>query len=89
LNELEQVLIREAREGGSELLIPVALDDSVFTEWAPERRDLASQVRSRVVADFRTAIESPAEWAIQMGRLLQALKRTPTGNVRDTRPGTV
>ena len=76
LNELEQVLDREAREGGSELLIPIALDDAVFAEWAPGRRDLASQVRSRVVADFRRAIESPTEWTNQMGRLLQSLTIT-------------
>lgn len=89
LNELEQVLIREAREGGTERLIPIALDEAVFTEWAPDRRDLASQVRSRVVADFRKAIESPTEWANQMGRLLQSLTRTRAGNVTNSRSGTV
>jgi transcriptional regulator with XRE-family HTH domain len=89
LNELEQVLIREAREGGSELLIPIALDDAVFTEWAPERRDLASQVRSRVVADFRRAIESPIEWANQMDRLLQSLTRPRARSVTNSGGGTV
>ncbi len=89
LNELEQVLIREAREGGTELLIPVALDDTIFTEWAPERPDLGSQVRSRVVANFRGAIESPPEWATQMARLLHALTRTPRGNIANSRPSTV
>lgn len=41
LNELEQTLAREAREGGTELLIPVLLDDYVIKEWTPEKKDLA------------------------------------------------
>lgn len=34
LNEIERVLEREAKEGGSDILIPVALDDYVFQDWA-------------------------------------------------------
>jgi hypothetical protein len=49
LNELERVLEREAREGGTEILIPVAFDDFVYGDWAPDRSDLASQIRSRVI----------------------------------------
>ncbi len=50
LNELEHVLEREAREGGCEILIPVSLDDFVYGDWAPDKHDLASQIRSRVIA---------------------------------------
>jgi len=64
LNELERVLEREAREGGAEILIPVALDDYVYGDWAPDRSDLASQIRSRVITkisidstDFEKTIE--------------------------------
>jgi hypothetical protein len=41
VNELEQTLVREAREGGAELLIPVLLDDDVLAGWDPQWKDLA------------------------------------------------
>lgn len=72
LNELEQVLAREAREGGTELLMPVLLDDFVLTEWAPKRADLARQVRDRVAADFRKA-STDSEFTKQLDRVLLAL----------------
>ena len=49
LNEIERALEREAREGGSEILIPVTLDDHVYGDWAPDRSDIAAQIRSRVI----------------------------------------
>jgi len=73
LNELEQTLTREAREGGSELLIPVLLDDFVLREWAPDRQDLARQLRDRVAADFR-AVDDDLAFGKQLGRLVDALK---------------
>jgi hypothetical protein len=72
LNELEQTLTREAREGGTELLIPVLLDDFVLLKWAPERKDLARQVQSRVAADFRGHTDE-AVFSRQVDRLLAAL----------------
>jgi hypothetical protein len=74
-NELERVLEREAREGGSEILIPVAIDKYVFSEWAPERRDLADQVRSRVIATFPTSLKKTAEFNAAAEKLLRALKK--------------
>ncbi len=50
LNEIERALEREAHEGGSEVIIPIALDDYVYSEWAPDRKDIANQIRSRVIA---------------------------------------
>jgi TIR domain len=73
LNELEQILAREAREGGTELLIPLLLDDFALVEWTPARPDLARQVRYRVAADFRNA-ESDLEYSKQFERLLKALR---------------
>jgi hypothetical protein len=52
LNEIERALEREAREGGGDVLIPIAIDDFVFSEWQPARQDIAEQVRSRVVGKF-------------------------------------
>ena len=72
LYEIEQVLAREAREGGAELLIPVALDNHLFTDWAVDRPHIASQLRSRVVADFQESAE-PARFRKACRRLLTAL----------------
>jgi hypothetical protein len=73
LYELEQTLAREAREGGSELLIPVLLDDYVLREWAPNRQDLARQLRERVAGDFRGANDD-LEFGRQLDRLVNALR---------------
>lgn len=72
-NELERVLEREAREGGSEILIPISIDRYVFDEWNPARRDLADQVRSRVIATFPA---SPADvFNAAAEKLLNTLRR--------------
>ena len=73
LNELEQVLAREAAEGGAELLIPVALDDFVYEGWAPPRRDLARQVRSRVIG--RIAAPNSRAFRTGVDRILKALAK--------------
>jgi hypothetical protein len=52
LNEIEQSLAREARTGGTNLLIPIALDDYLFNHWKPARDDLRRALMDRVVADF-------------------------------------
>lgn len=70
LNELEQTL---AREGGSELLIPILLDDHILREWAPDRQDLGRQLRDRVAADFRDPGDSHS-FDKQLDRLLKALR---------------
>ena len=75
LNELEQILAREAREGGAELLIPVLLDDYALNEWSPKKADLARQVRDRVAADFRNSNDEDT-FQKQCDRLMEALKAT-------------
>jgi uncharacterized protein YjbI with pentapeptide repeats len=75
LNEIEEALAREAREGGETYLIPIRLDDYVFSGWAPTRPDLAQAIRDRVVADFTGALDDNARFDAALLRLLRALKR--------------
>lgn len=81
--ELEQVLSREADEGGSELLIPVALDDFIWA-WRPSKPDIARQVRARVVADYREVLSNSEAFDHQMNRLLRALRRPRKSAVLST-----
>lgn len=74
LNEIEQILSREAAEGGAELLIPITLDSYVYNDWEPKRSDLGRQIRNRVIGDFRDCC-SKKKFDAQMRRLLQALWR--------------
>lgn len=73
LNELERALEREAKAGGSGIVLPVRLDDYLFEGWEPEREDIADQVRSRVVADFRGAMEHETKFNNELSKLLKAL----------------
>lgn len=73
LNEIEELLRREGREGGQPRLIPIALDDYVFTDWPRENPALAQTVRDRVVADFRGAATDAARFDAMFRRLLAAL----------------
>lgn len=74
LNELEQVLAREAREGGAELLIPITLDDYVFSGWSPQQSDIVIQIRDRVVADFRNASPDSDMFASRLMQLFEVLQ---------------
>ncbi len=74
-NELEEILAREAREGGKALLVPIRLDDYVLSGWNPRRTGLAQAVRDRVVADFRGADRDLQVFDNAIMRLLAALRR--------------
>nr|WP_229262012.1 toll/interleukin-1 receptor domain-containing protein [Duganella guangzhouensis] len=74
LNEIERVLEREAREGGGTILIPVALDDFVYQDWAPKRPDLAIQVRDRVIPKL-TRDKAGEIDVTSLDRVLAALNR--------------
>ena len=74
LNEIERVLEREAKEGGASVLIPITLDDFVYGNWAPERQDLADQVRSRVITSVERLPDGKLD-SKQLGKLLRALSR--------------
>lgn len=74
LNELEETLAREARDGGRTYLIPVRLDDYVLKAWAPANSDLAQTVRDRVISDFRRH-EDAAEFDAEVAKLIAVLKK--------------
>ncbi len=74
LNEIEQVLIREASEGGSEILIPITIDDYLFNGWNPDKPDVGTQIRARVAADFRGATSLGTEFDARFKRILGALE---------------
>ena len=77
LNELERVLEREAKEGGSDILIPVTLDDYVFGDWAPTRADVAAQVRSRVVTRLNFEPGKEDKLKAQLEKVVKALSKAP------------
>lgn len=74
-NELEEALQRESREGGKTILIPVAIDDYVFSEWAPANAGTAQAIRDRVVADFREAPRNPVAFERALGRVVAVLSK--------------
>ena len=62
LNEITETLQRESRDGGKEYLIPITLDDYVFSGWKPEDPGLAQAIKDRVVANFRGAETDPVKF---------------------------
>lgn len=75
LNELEETLAREARDGGRTYLLPIRLDDYVLAEWNPADSNTSRAVRDRVVADF-SKHEDPKEFNEAVTKLVAALKQT-------------
>lgn len=75
LNELERTLEKEAKEGGSDILIPITLDDYVYEKWSPKNADRAEQIRTRNIFKF-----NPDDWDSeknqkQLMKLLQSLTK--------------
>lgn len=68
-NEIEQGFTKEARLGGQELLIPVALDDWLFD--AVEHDELCERLTSRVVCRLNDGSAGDAAAT----KLLEALRR--------------
>jgi hypothetical protein len=75
LNEIERVLEREAREGGTDILIPVTIDDFVFSDWKPSRDDIAAQVRSRVITTIPNNDIANVEFQKELEKVVQMLKK--------------
>lgn len=73
LNEIEETLQREAREGGKSFLIPIRLDDYVLADWAPEHPGLAIAINDRVVADFRNTQNDEEIFQNALTRLYESL----------------
>lgn len=76
LNEIEQVLIREASEGGSDIFIPINIDSFIYDGWQPEKEDVAQQIRARVVLSFQGATALGPEFSARYARLLTAIEVT-------------
>lgn len=75
LNEIQETLDRESRDGGASYLIPVMLDDYVLTGWRDSEPILAERVGRRVAADFRGATDNRVTFDRALNRLLDALKK--------------
>jgi two-component system cell cycle response regulator len=74
LNEIEETLAREARDGGATYLLPVRLDDYVIDEWKPSKAGLALRIRDRVIADFRD-YDDPAAFALAVAKVMAVLTK--------------
>ena len=75
LSEIEHSLSREDRDGGASYVIPVVLDDYLFSGWAPANADVLVVLKDRVAADFRGADADPAKFDAGLLRLMAALKK--------------
>lgn len=74
LGEIELALRKETNEGGTKLLIPIALDDYIWTGWAPDNAHLKSEVLERVIGDAKGADTNKITFDGMLRRLLDALK---------------
>ena len=74
LNEIERVLAREAKDGGSSVLIPIAIDDHVFEDWAPEKSDIATQIREINIETIDKDIKTEKTQKV-LNKLLKALSK--------------
>lgn len=73
INEIEETLARESREGGAQILIPIRLDNYVFSDWAPAYPGLALAIRDRVIADFERTENDELKFEEQINRLIDVL----------------
>ncbi len=74
-NELEQTFTREAREGGSSILIPITIDDFLFSPGQPMEGGFRAQIVERVAADFRKALLDKALFEGQVESIVRALAK--------------
>jgi hypothetical protein len=74
INEIQETLDREARDGGATYLLPITLDDYVFDAWAAKQPTLAHRVAGRVVGDFRGTARSTRKFGAALDRVVDALK---------------
>jgi L-histidine N-alpha-methyltransferase len=76
LNELDLVLSRESREGGSSRLIPVTLDRYLYDGWAPRNKYMKMSVLDRSVCNFIDSdTHDEAKFTLALEPLLLALKK--------------
>jgi uncharacterized protein YjbI with pentapeptide repeats len=76
LNEIEETLAREAREGGATYLLPIRLDRYVFSNvFKKKSPEIAQVLTDRVVADFEGADADDAKFTRELGKLLKVLRK--------------
>jgi uncharacterized protein YjbI with pentapeptide repeats len=75
VNEIQETLDREARDGGATYLLPITLDDYVFNGWSTKQPVLAERVGRRVVGDFRGTLRSKVKFEAALDRVVDALKK--------------
>jgi hypothetical protein len=75
INEITETLDREAKDGGATYLLPITLDDYVFTEWRVTQPVLAERMCRRVIADFRGTLHSKQKFGSALSRVIDALKK--------------
>ncbi|HTM81510.1 toll/interleukin-1 receptor domain-containing protein [Asticcacaulis sp.] len=71
LNEIEEIMSKQASEGGKNLLLPLAIDEFYKTDWCPDRPDFARNLRRIVVGNLR--LDSDDAFQEDMNRVLSAL----------------
>jgi len=74
VNEIQETLDREARDGGATYLLPITLDDYVSTGWKKKQPELAERVCRRIIGDFRGTKRNQQNFERAVARLLDALK---------------
>ena len=75
VNEIQETLDREARDGGATYLLPITLDDYLFKGWRATQPVLFERVAGRVVGDFRGSMRSTTKFESALSRVVDALKR--------------
>jgi len=75
VNEIQETLDRETRDGGATYLLPITLDDYVFKGWRTKQPLLSERVGRRVIGDFRAALRSKAKFEAALTRLVDAVKK--------------
>jgi hypothetical protein len=73
--ELREALAREAIDGHGKVLLAVAIDNGLWTPWAPEAEPLREPLLKRNVADFRGALDDQEKFDNMVGRVLSGLRR--------------
>lgn len=72
--EIQETLDREASAGGATYLLPITLDDYVFSGWKKTHPDLAERLGRRIIGDFRKARRSGSAFEKALERVIDALK---------------
>jgi hypothetical protein len=73
LNEIERILEREAKEGGSEILIPITLDEFIYNDWAPKNEDISDQLKSRVIT--KLDIDNQEKYNVALDKVINSLRK--------------